>query len=389
MAYNKEQLNNLYERVIKTIEISDEMFDGAEKAYKDLGAWIDKQTPTYKINIYSQGSFALGTVIKPISDSEDYDLDLVCEFERQYGLSAEELKCDVVKPLLKKYKRIKGDIENKKRCWHVEYEDLPNFHMDIIPAVHRRIAKDYIDITDHDEETDTYEYIGSNPQGYIDWFNSRKKYRRDRLFEQYCSENKHRLLCQADIEQLKEYNFKTPLQKAIQLLKRHRDIMFDGDVKKVKPISIIITTIAAELYNNEDNIVDALSNILNNAEAHLKSKMVGGIYHVDNPSYTGADIENFADKWEEHPERKDAFFAWIRQAKHDFVDPKLLDMNRVQMSENINRALGVTTGNKVFTEMAKEEREAIEKQQSKVSSATGAISNKGNISIPRNHHYGK
>lgn len=389
MAYNKEQLNNLYERVIKTIEISDEMFDEAEKAYKDLGAWIDKQTPTYKINIYSQGSFALGTVIKPISDSEDYDLDLVCEFERQYGLSAEELKCDVVKPLLKKYKRIKGDIENKKRCWHVEYEDLPNFHMDIIPAVHRRLAKDYIDITDHDEDTDTYEYIGSNPQGYIDWFNSRKKYRRDRLFEKYCSENKHRLLCQADIEQLKEYNFKTPLQKAIQLLKRHRDIMFDGDVKKLKPISIIITTIAAELYNNEDNIVDALSNILNNAEAHLKSKMVGGIYHVDNPSYTGEDIENFADKWEAHPERKDAFFAWIRQAKHDFVDPKLLDMNRVQMSENINRALGVTTGNKVFTEMAKEEREAIEKQQSKVSSATGAISNKGNISIPRNHHYGK
>lgn len=389
MAYNKEQLNNLYEGVIKTIEISDKMFEEAEKAYKDLGAWINKQTPTYKVNIYSQGSFALGTVIKPISDSEDYDLDLVCEFERQYGLTAEELKCDVVKPLLLKYKKIKGDIENKKRCWHVEYEDLPNFHMDIIPAVHRRLAKDYIDITDHDEETDTYEYIGSNPQGYIDWFNSRKKYRRDRLFEQYCSENKHRLLCQADIKQLKEYNFKTPLQKAIQLLKRHRDIMFDGDVKKVKPISIIITTIAAELYNNEDNIVDALSNILNNAEAHLKSKMVGGIYHVDNPSYTGEDIENFADKWDEHPERKDAFFAWIKQAKHDFVDPKLLDMNRVQMSENINRALGVTTGNKVFTEMAKEEREAIEKQQSKVSSATGAISNKGNISIPRNHHYGK
>lgn len=273
MAYNKEQLNNLYERVIKTIEISDKMFEEAEKAYKDLGAWINKQTPTYKVNIYSQGSFALGTVIKPISDSEDYDLDLVCEFERQYGLTAEELKCDVVKPLLLKYKKIKGDIENKKRCWHVEYEDLPNFHMDIIPAVHRRLAKDYIDITDHDEETDTYEYIGSNPQGYIDWFNSRKKYRRDRLFEQYCSENKHRLLCQADIKQLKEYNFKTPLQKAIQLLKRHRDIMFDGDVKKVKPISIIITTIAAELYNNEDNIVDALSNILNNAEAHLKSKM--------------------------------------------------------------------------------------------------------------------
>ncbi len=275
--YTKEQLNDLYERVIKTIEISDEMFDNAEKAYTDLGQWIDDKTPTYRISIYPQGSFALGTVIKPIDDSEDYDLDLVCEFERQYGLTAEELKCDVVKPLLKTYKKTSVDIENKKRCWHVEYEELPNFHMDIIPAVHRRLAKDYIDITNHDEETDTYEYIGSNPKGYIDWFNQRKKEARKRLVENYCREHTERILCHADIEQLKEYNFKTSLQKAIQILKRHRDIMFEDDTKNVKPISIIITTIAAELYNNEDNIVDTLSNILNNAEAHIRRKMVGGV----------------------------------------------------------------------------------------------------------------
>ena len=41
---------------------------------------MDKETPDYKITIYAQGSFALGTVIKPITDTEDYDLDLVCEF---------------------------------------------------------------------------------------------------------------------------------------------------------------------------------------------------------------------------------------------------------------------------------------------------------------------
>ena len=73
--YTKSELNSLYERVIKAIDISNEMFDEAEKAYKELGDWIDSKTPTYKIEIYSQGSFALGTVIKPISDSEDYDLD--------------------------------------------------------------------------------------------------------------------------------------------------------------------------------------------------------------------------------------------------------------------------------------------------------------------------
>lgn len=162
--YTKERLNDLYERVVKDIDISDALFDAAEREYTELGKWIDSETPTYKVSIYPQGSFALGTVNKPIKGTDDYDLDLVCEFEEQYGLSARVLKQSVVKPLLERYKKTKGEIEEKRRCWHVEYVDVPKFHMDVIPAVYRG---SYIDITDHDEEFDCYEYIGSNPKGYV------------------------------------------------------------------------------------------------------------------------------------------------------------------------------------------------------------------------------
>ena len=94
--YTKEKLNDLYERIVKDIDISNELFDDAETEYMSLGRWIDKETPTYKIGVYPQGSFALGTVIKPLTGTDDYDLDLVCEFAEQYGLTAEELKCSVV-----------------------------------------------------------------------------------------------------------------------------------------------------------------------------------------------------------------------------------------------------------------------------------------------------
>lgn len=384
--YTKDQLNDLYERIVKTIDISNEMFDVAEKEYTDLGNWIDQATPQYKILIYSQGSFALGTVIKPIEDSEDYDLDLVCEFEQQYGLSARALKCEVVKPLLERYKKTKGDIENKRRCWHVEYEDIPNFHMDIIPAVNRR---SHIDITDHNEETDTYDYIGSNPLGYIEWFKNKKAERRKILLENYCLEHSATLKCSADIDEIKEYHLKTPLQKAIQILKRHRDIMFKDDTKHLKPISIIITTIAAELYRNEDNIVDTLTNILENAEAYIKKNMIGSKYHIDNPTYTGTEKENFADKWNEHPERADAFFKWLKKAKSDLVDKRIYDMFRTQLAENFTHAFGATTTQRVFTDIAKEERAAIENQTKKIVTSTGAISSTGSVSIPRSHHYGK
>ena len=384
--YTKEQLNDLYERIVKTIDISNDMFDTAEHEYTQLGNWIDQETPQYSISVYPQGSFALGTVTKPIDDKDDYDLDLVCEFANQYGLSAEDLKCSVVKPLLLKYRKTKRDIEEKRRCWHVEYDDVPHFHMDIIPAVNRNT---YIDITDHDEDADTYDYIGSNPKEYIAWFNSRKAERRKAIYERYCEENKTILTCSADIEKIKEYHLKTPLQKAIQILKRHRDIMFKDHTKHLKPISIIITTIAADLYKNEDNIVDTLANFLSNAESYIKNRKIGSEYHIDNPTYTGDGVENFAEKWNEHPERATAFFEWLNKAKYDLIDSRIYSLFRPQLAENFSQALGATTTRNIFNEIAKEERAAIENQSKKIDTTTGAISSSGSVSIPRSHHYGQ
>jgi len=383
--YTKDQLNDLYERIVKDIDISDALFDAAEREYTELGKWIDRETPTYKVSIYPQGSFALGTVNKPITGADDYDLDLVCEFEQQYGFSARVLKWSVVKPLLEQYRKTKGEIEEKRRCWHVEYVDAPQFHMDVIPAVYRG---SYIDITDHDEENDRYEYIGSNPKGYVKWFQGRMAVRRRALREQYCLMHSDVIKSQADIEALKEYHYKTPLQKAIQLLKRHRDVMFAGDKNNVKPISIIITTIAAELYDNEDNIVDTLANILTKAEGYIWAHKVGDDFHVDNPSYTGGDTENFAEKWNKHPERAAAFFQWLQQARNDLIDAKLYNFARVQMADNIKKSLGEVTHNRVFTQMAEEERQAIAAQHRKVDPKTGGITESGSIPIPRSHHYG-
>ena len=165
--YTKEAYNSLLKSTAQNIDISDEMFEAAEKTYKDLGKWIDQETPDYEISIYPQGSFALGTVVRPITNADDYDLDIVCQFKSQYGLTAKELKVDVVKPLLVRYKKTSREIEEKKRCWHVEYDDVPNFHMDVIPA---HTYGSVIRITDHNEDYDTYDYLGSNPAGYVKWF---------------------------------------------------------------------------------------------------------------------------------------------------------------------------------------------------------------------------
>lgn len=307
----KDQLNTVFEKIAQSLDISNELFEKAKDKYEDLGKWIDNETPEHQINIYPQGSFALGTVIKPLTDLDEYDLDLVCEFVNGNKFDAKELKVDVVKPLLQKY----GDCEEpkeKKRCWQVTYKDSPQFHMDIIPAA---TNDRYISITDKDEENNIYDYIGSNPAGYIAWFKDRMKVRVKILKEQFVLKE-----FAAKIDDVPDYKIKTPLQRAIQILKRHRDIMFKDDTCNKKPISVIITTVAANIYNNEDSIYGTLKIILENTEKYINDSKKDGKYSILNPSYTGEERENFADKWNEHPERSEAFFEWISKAKEDIIE---------------------------------------------------------------------
>lgn len=95
-----------------------------------------------------------------------------------------------------------------------------------------------------DNKTDNYNHITqnwpiSNPEGYAQWFESRM-----RLGVDFVAINK------AHYEELPFFKRKTILQRSVQILKRHRDIMFQKN-DDVKPVSIIITTLAARAYQGE------------------------------------------------------------------------------------------------------------------------------------------
>lgn len=379
--YTRDQINRMYEILGKQLDISDELFEDAVNEYRRLGKWLDEQTPGYEISVYPQGSFALGTVVRPITERDDYDIDLVCEFAEDYGLSAKALKVDVVKPLLVRYRRISRDIEEKRRCWHVEYEDIPNFHMDVIPAVD---WQSIIHITDRNKENKSYDYIGSNPVGFVNWFFEQRKEMTNSMYDTYLRNNNFRV-DSADVERIKRYKIKTPLQRAVQILKRYRDIVFEDLPSELKPTSIIITTMAGDLYQNQENVYDALSAILQGAEQYISSRYIDGQYFILNPSYYG---ENFADKWNEEPDRAKAFSAWIAQAKQDLISPDLETMMRQEMASHIKNIFGVTAGSKVFEEMAKADSEAIKTGALRVDTKTGSLSKSGSVAVPPNHHHG-
>ena len=115
----------------------------------------------------------------------------------------------------------------------------------------------------------------------------------------------------ASVEDVPEWRVKIPLQRAVQLLKRHRDILFRGDLEN-RPVSIIITTLAARAYRNQDDIYDALTGLVADMPAYIENR--NGRWWVANPV---EPEENFADKWNEKPERRLAFLRWLDQVRKD------------------------------------------------------------------------
>lgn len=137
-----------------------------------------------------------------------------------------------------------NDPEESKRCWTLKYVDEDNFHIDILPSVPLNEKDDgYIAITDKTKSNYfdvSYDWETSNPKGYAQWF---------RIFRSILSIEKNCKRFYASIEKVPEYKVKTPLQRIVQILKRHAEVCFEDDIEN-KPSSIIITTLAAKQYQS-------------------------------------------------------------------------------------------------------------------------------------------
>lgn len=361
---HKTELNELLEQVVRELDIKENMYDSLEQSYKAVGTYLgdDSELSAYHVEIHPQGSLLLGTAIRPISDDDDVDIDLVCELRQKKPTWTQCTLKNKVGDRLKESKTYKPMLkEEGRRCWTILYRrhsDDPKdrYHLDVLPTVFdntisvREALSVYSSIfqgrelwdklsmrlTDNKKPgyyTDTYlgNWMKTNPFGYALWFEERCKTTGGKTGV---------IMARSKVSPMRPYTTdKVPLQRVVQLLKRHRDLMFNGD--EDKPISIIITTLAAYAYNGEDNLLAALNHISKNMEFKLH-RNASGHYVISNPVNPE---ENFADKWVEYPEREVKFFQWVRQLQNDInalINPNI---KRIELYNILKRCFGdnVTT----------------------------------------------
>jgi hypothetical protein len=327
----------IIEEILAAIDIPDSAYDKAARRYKDLGEWFNRAESLcapHNPHIYPQGSFRLGTVIR----SDEFDLDVgcrLCSGISKMSHTQKQLK-QLVGCEMEAYRiarRIKEQLEEKHRCWRLPYSDEFKFHEDVVPsipedttqrqalrlamiktgsaeAVAQTVAEFAGAITD--KRDPNYDKVSaawriSNSEGYALWFEARMKQTKALM-------EKHALAAKAQVDNLPIPRRKLPLQQSVQLLKHHRDEMFADDPDG-KPISVIITTLAALAYQGEAEIDDAVERILTDMDKYIRST----VPRVPNPVNPA---EDFADKWSDpnyrHFNFEHNFREWLDSARRDF-----------------------------------------------------------------------
>ena len=353
-----DELIQLLQGLAESLDITDAQYEAAVKHYEAVGDWLNKDNSPIAVNdpkIYPQGSFRLGTMIKPINDTDQYDIDLVCELKdlQKKNISQKQLK-QMVGDRLMENERYRKMCKEGKRCWKLQYADSTRFHMDILPALpdgesfrlfleNKGFSVDWTDlaIAITDTTLPNYEHIDdnwlqSNPKGYSEWFKERMKVQFD---------TQRMILAKSlreSVEDVPEYKVKTPLQRSIQILKRHRDLIFpEKSQSNGKPISIIITTLAAHAYNNEVDLLEALINIVDGMPRFILRK--DGDPWIENPTIP---TENFADQWKEHQQQETNFRQWLQQVRVD-LDATLSAESLRDMTKRLKPRFGDRIVNEV------------------------------------------
>lgn len=395
------ELNELFLMLSKSLDITKTQYDNLTRSYSAVGKYLeeDPELSSYHPVITPQGSLRLGTIIQPINEEDDLDVDLVYRLIEKWPTWTQfDLKTRVGNRL-KSHSLYKEMLDKEgRRCWTLLYRqnsdnNKERYHMDILPCVaestylerfHILNASGFdaqvindISIRITDNKCDNYktsicikEWMKSNPDGYAMWFASRCN---------IMSQNSRALL--ENVVPVRKYvENKTILQRIVQILKRHRDVMFNGD--KDKPISIIITTLAAKAYKGEDNLFIGLNNVIDGMESEIH-KNQDGTYIIENPVNFE---ENFADKWTSHPNRRDNFFRWLGKLKSDkdaFINCKGSVLRNV-----FALSFGEKVTNLIFEKRALEHKAEASNSKLKVSS-TGIIGAIGTTLNAKNTFFGE
>lgn len=304
-----DPLSALLAGSVDLLDIPPSVCDAAVARYEDVGDFL-ADTGGSRCGIYPQGSFLIGTPIRPPADTE-YDIDLVFQNDiDKEQITQAELK-ERVGGMLEAYSSFKSgtddgpdDFFEKRRCGTLSYKQNGfGFHLDVLPAIPNNdpdSPANAILLTD----TKLRPWQHANPKGYAVWFRRLSEEMLRRIEAKARADN---------VDDIPNWAVRSTLQRVVQVLKWHCYTAFADDIDN-RPPSILITTLAAWAYRGQENLATALLEVIDGMPGYIKNRK--GRWEVLNPAH---EQENFTDKWNEPDtaHRRGAFERWLKGVRRD------------------------------------------------------------------------
>ena len=222
MNFHITSTNDILKNLTEYLDIPETYIERAQSRYEAVGRWLGREESkvlNYDPNIFPQGSFSLGTVIRPISDEDDYDIDLVCNIQLEKStVSQKQLKELVGNEIIEYVKahNMASPAQEYRRSWRLDYADQDvNFHLDVLPAIPAidSFTGESIAITDNQLENYpiiSSEWPQSNPADYLKWFREQMKIQYQAMLKTFSEAH------EANVEDVPEYKIKTPLKLVLK-----------------------------------------------------------------------------------------------------------------------------------------------------------------------------
>lgn len=332
----RTQIFTILDEIGEDLDLTEIQFDRARQSYGAVGDWLSGSTDPLLVSVmvYLHGSSALGTAVKPIGRRE-FDVDLICFCAGiASGISPEVLKA-AVGNRLKEHATYVRLLEEKKRCWRLNYAG--DFHLDLSPTIANPACFNRGELV---PDRTLNAWHPTNPRAYKTLFDERAALRPTFAGKLIAMQRDEATVEPFPVREA----VKGILRRIVQLLKRHRDVFYKDNTEDVAPISIIITTLAMQAYaycvrrhvfeDEMDVVVETIRMMPHFIERPILDGRKG--YAILNETTDG---ENFADNWNKDARRAPAFYAWHAQALSDFE--ALRDaVGQDRLSVNMERSFG-------------------------------------------------
>ena len=290
----EDSIDFLLRDMAEKIQLSPSSHDIAVSRYGTIHEWLTRPgSPLADVvlNMYPQGSMMIGATIASRLATDEFDIDLMLELDLPPAVAPAAV-LDAV------YAAIRGErgsryhdmAHRQTRCVTVHYADM---HLDVTPAVRLRGRVERVSHIFHSKlEEPRYRdrTIVANPYGFGRWFEAMTPLEAD-LREAVAFSK-----AAEPVPELAPVSEKSRALVSLQLIKRWRNVLFDGRPGVRRPPSILLAKLVADTAGTRGGtLADELERqVASMIRLFRQNHWAGRLIEVRNPT---CEEDVLTDRW--------------------------------------------------------------------------------------------